>query len=165
MTGCGVPQISAIANIKKALCTRDLCNQNKYHIIADGGIKNSGDIVKALAVGANSVMIGKILASCDESPSSIIHSNGHNYKEYRGQSSYEFQKDNNIYRCDITPEGESFLIDSSGPVKSTLDLLVGGIKSGMSYLGVNNITELYEQSKFVKISQAGLNESKPHGKN
>jgi len=162
-TGHGIPQLSAIHYVKEAI--EDLRNPKDYHIIADGGIKNSGDIVKALAAGASSVMIGKVLASCNESPAPLIYHDGHSYKEYRGQSSYKFQKDNNIHRPDITPEGECFFIDSTGPVKDTIDLLVGGIRSGMSYAGALNLRELYLNSRFVEISNAGLKESYPHGKN
>lgn len=163
ISGHGIPQLSAIAEVRSGIEERT-ASFTEYHLIADGGIKNSGDIVKAFAAGANSVMIGKMFASCEESPSPVIHLNGHTYKEYRGQSSFNFQKDNNIYRPDVTPEGESFLIDFAGPVKNTLDLLVGGIRSGMSYCGAKTIQELYEKSSFVEITPAGLMESNPHGK-
>lgn len=159
ISGCGVPQLSAIADIRK-----EVQRYSEVHIIADGGIKTSGDIVKALAAGANSVMVGKMFASCKESPAELISIEGKEFKKYRGQSSYEFQKDNNIFRHKVTPEGESFLLDYSGTIEDTLNILVGGIKSGMSYCGVFTLEELYTNSKFVEITHNSLIESKPHGK-
>lgn len=149
MTGCGFPQLEAIKNISESV---------DIQIIADGGIKNSGDIVKALAAGADAVMIGSLFASCPESCAQQIQDEkGNKYKVYRGMASYSAKRDNKIN--DKYIEGESIMKRLSEPIKNILERLEAGIRSGFSYIGARNITELQNKAEFVEISQNSYLES------
>ncbi len=162
VAGIGVPQISAIYNCAVVAAKRGI------PIIADGGIKYSGDIVKALAAGANVVMLGSLLAGCAESPGETEIYQGRNYKVYRGMGSIGamdqgskdryFQQDNKK----LVPEGVEGRVPYKGTLADTIFQLVGGIRSGMGYCGCADIKTLHERAKFVRITGAGLKESHPH---
>jgi IMP dehydrogenase len=149
-TAHGIPTLQAVMDIREQF--PDVC------IIADGGIKNSGDIVKALAAGANAVMLGSLLSGTDETPGDVI--DGH--KHYQGSASFN----NKLTRGEETRnvEGESILVKCKGPVKDIVKDLLDGVRSGFSYSGANNLKELQENAQFIEITQAGYNESLPHGK-
>lgn len=164
VTGVGVPQVSAIQECKRAA--------KKYHIplIADGGIKYSGDITKALAVGADSVMIGSLFAGTEESPGEVVLYKGRSYKEYRGMGSIEAMKKGSKDRYfqeeaeenKLVPEGIEGRVSYRGALSACIFQLLGGVRSGMGYCGVKNIEELQEKTKFIQITPAGLKESHPH---
>ncbi len=162
VAGIGVPQITAVFDAAEAAA--------KYNVpvIADGGIKYSGDIVKALAAGATTVMLGSLLAGCEESPSDSEIYQGRQFKVYRGMGSLGamakgskdryFQEDNKK----LVPEGVEGRVPYRGMLADTIYQLVGGIKSGMGYCGCGTIDELHNKSQFIKITGAGLKESHPH---
>ena len=162
VAGIGVPQITAIYD-----CA---CAAAKYGVpvIADGGIKYSGDIVKALAAGANCVMLGSLLAGCEESPGDVEIYQGRSFKVYRGMGSLAAMKQGSADRYfqekdkKLVPEGVEGRVPYKGAVADTVFQLVGGIRSGMGYCGCPTIPELQERAKFVKITGAGLRESHPH---
>ncbi|MBA7498970.1 Inosine-5'-monophosphate dehydrogenase [subsurface metagenome] len=164
VSGVGVPQVSAIQECKRAA--------KKYHIplIADGGIKYSGDITKALAVGADSVMIGSLFAGTEESPGEVVLYKGRSYKEYRGMGSIGAMKKGSKDRYfqeeaeddKLVPEGIEGRVSYKGPLSACVYQLLGGVRSGMGYCGVKNIKELQGKTKFVQITSAGLRESHPH---
>lgn len=142
VTGAGMPQLTAIM---KAAETREKFGGPK--IIADGGIKNSGDIVKALGAGADFVMLGHLLAGHTECPGDVVEGpTGRRYKPYRGQSIFGTNE------LRYTPEGISGYVEEKGPVAGTLKRLIGGIKSGFSYSGARNIQELHERAEFIEVS-------------
>lgn len=157
VTGVGVPQLSAIMNIDKQCripvyegITGRLRMKLGPPIIADGGMKNSGDIVKALAAGADMVMLGSLLAGTDEAPGEQrLDRHGIVWRPYRGQSIF------GVNASHYTPEGVEGWVKAKGPVKGVLDRLAAGIRSGCSYVGARNLTELREKAKFVQITQAG----------
>lgn len=165
VTGVGVPQITAI---------RDAVSIAKKHnipVIADGGIKFSGDMVKALAVGANTVMLGSLLAGVEESPGETILYQGRTYKMYRGMGSIGAMKcgsKDRYFQEDVenerkfVPEGIEGRIPYRGSLSSNIYQLVGGIKAGMGYMGAGSISELQKRAKFIKISANGLKESHVH---
>ena len=156
VTGCGVPQLSAIMDIAKY----KLENNVPATIIGDGGVKNSGDILKALVAGADLVMSGSLFAGCKETPGEIVDG----MKVYRGMASKDAQVDWRKTDPDkIVPEGESSLVPYKGTYNNQLQLLVGGIKSGMSYLNTETIHNL-THVQFIKVSTNTLIENKPHGK-
>jgi len=159
VTGHGVPQLSAIMECREALGNAHW----KVGIIADGGIKTSGDIMKAIAAGADAVMIGNMLAGCDETPGAAIKTSHGTFKLYRGQSSRHFLND--IGKIGVASEGESIEIPSKGSTKSVIDELVGGIRSGLTYSGAGSIYEFKEKAVFVEISHHGWVESTPHALN
>jgi IMP dehydrogenase len=145
----------------------------KYNIpiIADGGIKFSGDIVKALAGGASAVMIGSLFAGCDESPGESIIYNGRRFKSYRGMGSLSAMKqgskdryfqDEQVEDNKLVAEGIEGMVPYKGPVKDFLYQLMGGLRSGMGYCGTATIQELQEKAEFIEITTAGLKESHPH---
>jgi len=142
VTGVGVPQFTAIQRAWNASLGYD-----NIKIIADGGIKNSGDIVKALAIGADAVMLGSLLAGTDECPGEtrVAPDNSH-WRPYQGQSIF------GVNETKYTPEGISGWVKSKGPVANVLKQLAGGIRSGMSYVGARNIKELQDRAKFVRVS-------------
>lgn len=164
IAGVGVPQVSAIQECKRAA--------KKYHIplIADGGIKYSGDITKALAVGADSAMIGSLFAGTEESPGEVVLYKGRSYKEYRGMGSIGAMKKGSKDRYfqeeaeddKLVPEGIEGRVSYKGLFSACVYQLLGGVRSGMGYCGVKNIKELQEKTKFVQITSAGLRESHPH---
>ena len=162
VTGIGVPQITAIIN-----CVNEA---KKYDIpvIADGGIKYSGDITKALACGASVIMAGSLFAGTEESPGETIVFEGRQYKEYRGMGSLAAMKDGSGDRYFQTntkkyvPEGVEGRVAYKGPVGEVVYQLLGGLKSGMGYVGSKDLNELYDKAKFIKISSASLIENHPH---
>ncbi len=162
VTGIGVPQITAIID-----CVNEA---NKYDIpvIADGGIKYSGDITKALACGAKVIMAGSLFAGTEESPGETIVFEGRQYKEYRGMGSLAAMKDGSGDRYFQTntkkyvPEGVEGRVAYKGPVGEVVYQLLGGLKSGMGYVGSKDLDELYDKAKFVKITSASLIENHPH---
>ena len=164
IAGIGVPQITAIQECKRAA--------RKYNIplIADGGIKYSGDIVKALAVGADSVMIGSLFAGTEESPGDVVLYKGRSYKEYRGMGSIGAMKKGSKDRyfqeetedSKLVPEGIEGRVSYKGLLSACIFQLLGGVRSGMGYCGVKNLQELLEKTSFVKITSAALRESHPH---
>ena len=162
VAGVGVPQITAVQEAVKAAAAMDRC------VIADGGIKYSGDIVKAMAVGANSVMIGSLFAGSEESPGETILYQGRRYKIYRGMGSIDAMKDGSSDRYfqekskKLVPEGIVGRVPYKGPVSDNLYQLVGGLRSGMGYVGAANLAELRDKAQFMEISTAGLRESHVH---
>ena len=155
MTGFGVPTLQAIADINEAY-------GHAISIIGDGGIKNSGDIVKSLAAGADAVMLGNLLAGTDESPGNIIKSQDLLYKVYRGSASFG----DKALRGEETRnvEGEEALVPYKGSVKRVVSNLLDGVRSGFSYGGASSIQELQANAEFIEITAHGLAESLPHGK-
>ena len=164
IAGVGVPQLSAIFDVAQALKGKDL------PIIADGGIRYSGDIVKALAAGANSIMAGSLFAGVDESPGETIIYNGRKYKSYRGMGSIEamqqgsgdryFQDpDEDIKK--LVPEGIVARVPYKGLLSEVIYQLIGGLRAGMGYCGAKNIEGLWD-ARFVRITNSGLHESHPH---
>ena len=162
VSGIGVPQISAV------LRCADKAAQYGIPVIADGGIKYSGDITKAIAAGANVVMMGSMLAGCEEAPGEQEVYQGRQFKVYRGMGSLGamqkgskdryFQEDNKK----LVPEGVEGRVPYRGPLSETVFQMMGGLRSGMGYCGARNIKELKENTKFVRITGAGLKESHPH---
>ncbi|MCS6838483.1 MAG: guanosine monophosphate reductase [Bdellovibrionaceae bacterium] len=154
ITGCGMPQLSAIA-----LCA-EVARDHKIPIIADGGLRASGDIVKALAAGAQSVMIGSLLAGTLETPGEVKHGR----KLYRGMASRSAQVS---WRGELpegmAPEGESTEVPIKGHVRHVILELTGGIRSGMSYLNAETIEEIPQKARFIEMTFNGYNESKAHG--
>ncbi len=164
VSGAGMPQLTAVFDVVKA------AEKHKIPVIADGGIKFSGDIVKALAAGASAVMIGSLFAGTDEAPGETILYQGRNYKLYRGMGSLGAMLDGSADRygqgkveaSKLIPEGIDGRVPAKGPLAGSLHQLVGGIRSGMGYCGAPNLKELREKAKFVRISNAGLKESHVH---
>lgn len=162
VAGIGVPQITAVYD-----CA---CAAAKYGVpvIADGGIKFSGDIVKALAAGANCVMLGSLLAGCEEAPGDVEIYQGRSFKVYRGMGSLAAMKKGSADRYfqdkskKLVPEGVEGRVPYKGSVADTIFQLVGGIRSGMGYCGCPTIPDLQERAEFVRITGAGLRESHPH---
>ena len=165
VAGIGVPQISAIMEVKKAL------NKKNIKIISDGGIKFSGDIAKALAAGADAIMMGSIFAGTDESPGKKFKRNGKIYKQYRGMGSIGamsagsanryFQK-NYKDKAKFVPEGVEGRVEYKGKVSKIIYQLQGGLRSSMGYIGAKNLKEINKKAKFVKITKAGFYESMVH---
>lgn len=151
-TGCGVPQLTAIADVASAIP-----KDSTVGIIADGGIASSGSIVKALAAGANMVMIGNLFAGTDETPGEVFHNN----KWYRGQASRMFQEEWKGKATSI--EGVAHLLPCKGSVVDIFKDLISGILSGMSYLNARNLAELRENAVFIRQTSSGYRESTPHG--
>ena len=165
VAGIGVPQAQALFNC------RDVCLKAGVPFISDGGIKYSGDIVKALSCGASSVMIGSLFSGTDESPGEIVFYQGRSYKVYRGMGSLGAMplgsKDRYAQASvgdhhKLVPEGIEGQVPYQGPLSSNIYQLMGGVKSGMGYVGAKNIDELHKKSKFQRISSASLKESHPH---
>lgn len=165
IAGIGVPQITAI---------RKVCSVAKKHgipVIADGGIKYSGDITKALAAGADSVMIGNLLAGSDEAPGEVVLYQGRTYKVYRGMGSIEamragsrdrYAQDDEMMEAKLVPEGIEGRVPYRGNIGAIVYQLVGGLRAGMGYTGSATLKELQENAKFVKLTNAGLQESHVH---
>lgn len=162
VSGVGVPQITAIMNAYQATAPAGV------PIIADGGLRNSGDIVKALVAGASAVMIGSMFAGTDEAPGEVIELNGKKYKSYRGMGSLAAMKKGSADRYGgngsnkVTPEGVEGLVPYKGPVADQIEKLLGGIRSGMGYCGARNIVDLHRYGVFTKVSKATVIESHPH---
>jgi IMP dehydrogenase len=162
IAGIGVPQITAVYDCAKA------AREYGIPVIADGGIKYSGDMVKAIAAGASVVMIGNILAGTEESPGETIIYQGRSYKVYRGMGSLGAMADGSKDRYfqenmdKLVPEGIEGRVPYKGPISDTVFQLIGGLRSGMGYCGVKNIEELKTNTQFIRITGAGLKESHPH---
>ncbi len=165
VAGVGVPQLTAIALVA------DKASEYGLHVIADGGIRYSGDIVKAIAAGADAVMLGSLLAGTKEAPGKEVIINGRRYKQYRGMGSLgammkggaeRYYQKGHMKTKKFVPEGVEGVVPYKGPVSEVLYQLVGGLKSGMGYVGARNIKELKEKGEFVIITQAGVRESHPH---
>jgi IMP dehydrogenase len=165
VAGVGIPQLSAI------LETTELSSKHGIPIIADGGIKFSGDITKALAAGALSVMIGNLFAGTDESPGDIVLYQGRSYKVYRGMGSLEAMKEGSRDRyfqedveseTKLVPEGIEGRVPYRGALSYCIQQLIGGLKAGMGYVGARTIQELQQKAKFIRITSSGLRESHVH---
>ena len=160
----GLPQFTAIQSCYPVTKKFGTC------LIADGGIKYSGDMVKALAAGADVVMIGSLLAGTDESPGETVYYQGRTYKAYRGMGSIEAMREGNRDRYgqaevedrDLIPEGIEGMVPYRGELSQVLHQLLGGVRAGLGYLGCRNLTELRERAEFVRISAQGLRESHVH---
>lgn len=157
VTGHGVPQLSAILDVVSQLDA----NTNDVSVIADGGIRTPGDIVKALAAGADAVMLGSLLAGTDEAAGERIVEDGIAYKTFRGMASYAVQKEK---RQGKTPrvEGVSARVPYRGPVSDTIANLEAGIRSGLSYSGCRTISDLHSRAEFVVVTSNSVKESHPH---
>lgn len=164
VAGVGLPQFTAIRNCSPVAKKFGRC------LIADGGIKYSGDIVKALAAGADVVMIGSLFAGTDEAPGEMVFYQGRTYKTYRGMGSLEAMRDGNRDRYgqgsveshELVPEGIEGMVPYRGELSQVVFQLVGGVRAGLGYLGCNNLEELREKAEFVRISPQGLKESHVH---
>ncbi len=169
VTGIGVPQITAIANVSKAL-------KGKVPVIADGGIRFSGDISKALAAGANTVMIGSMFAGTEESPGEIELYQGRTYKSYRGMgsigamsqaegSSDRYFQERGTGSDKLVPEGVEARVPYKGPVHTIIHQLSGGLLAAMGYTGCETISELHKKAQFMQVTHAGIRESHVHDVN
>ncbi len=163
VTGAGMPQISAITEALRACLDKDI------PIIADGGVKYSGDVAKAIAAGSDSVMIGSLLAGTDESPGETILFEGRSYKVYRGMGSLESMRKGSADRYfqegqadKMVPEGIVGRVPYKGPVAESIFQLTGGLRAGMGITGCKDIAEFKKKARFVRITGAGLRESHPH---
>jgi IMP dehydrogenase len=165
VTGIGVPQVTAVSDVVKVARKRSI------PVISDGGIKHSGDATKALAAGADSVMVGGLFAGTDESPGETVLFQGRTYKVYRGMGSIEAMKrgskdryfqDDVESELKLIPEGIEGRVPHKGPLSSTIFQLIGGLKAGMGYCGSKNIRELHGKARFLRISSSGLRESHVH---
>ncbi len=170
VTGVGVPQISAIANVVSALKEQDV------PVIADGGIRFSGDIAKAIAAGANSIMLGSILAGTEEAPGEVELYQGRSYKSYRGMGSVgamsgesnsgdRYFQENVSTSEKLVPEGIEGRVPYKGSVETTLHQMLGGLQQSMGYTGNKDIESMRTKTKFVKITASGINESHVHDVN
>ncbi|HUB09013.1 MAG TPA: IMP dehydrogenase [Myxococcales bacterium] len=165
VAGVGVPQVSAIDD-----CAR-VAQKSRIPIVSDGGIKFSGDVVKALAAGASAVMIGSLFAGTEEAPGDVILYQGRSYKLYRGMGSLGAMRQGSkdrYFQGDVTdaeklvPEGIEGRVPYKGTVAMNIHQLVGGIRAGMGYLGCKTLADLREKARFIRITQAGLRESHVH---
>jgi IMP dehydrogenase len=167
VAGVGVPQLFAVSECAKAARSKNI------PIIADGGIKLSGDITKALAAGASAVMIGSLFAGSDETPGDIIEENGKTYKAYRGMGSMgamaqaqgskdRYFQSNVADSKKLVPEGIEGRIACRGPISHSIHQLIGGLRAGMGYTGSETIGALWDKATFVRITNSGLAESHPH---
>ncbi|MFH1787034.1 MAG: IMP dehydrogenase [archaeon] len=163
IAGVGVPQLSAIAAVA------DVAHEHKVPVIADGGIVYSGDIAKAIAAGADCVMIGNLLAGTDEAPGRLTIVEGRKYKQYRGMGSLGamatsadryFQ--DGVAKAKTVPEGIEGLVPYKGPVADVLHQLVGGLRAAMGYVGAKSVPELKKKARFIRMTPAGVQESHPH---
>lgn len=167
VAGIGVPQLSAIMNVASGMKR----SKRRVPVIADGGIKSSGDVVKALAAGAQSVMMGNMFAGTDEAPGGVEYVGGRMYKVYRGMGSLDAMDLGSKDRYGqgainekkkFVPEGVSGRVAYKGPVSPIIYQLAGGVRSGMGYNGAKNISDLQKSAKFVRITASSLKESHPH---
>ncbi len=171
VAGVGVPQVTAIMEAHKACVKADI------PLIADGGLQYSGDIAKAIVAGADTVMLGSLLAGCDESPGDLVEINGRKFKSYRGmgslgamqsrgeQKSYSkdrYMQDDVLSEDKLVPEGIEGKVSYRGPVAVVVHQLVGGLRSGMGYAGAATIADLQRNGMLIQITSAGLQESHPH---
>jgi IMP dehydrogenase len=170
VAGVGVPQVTAIYEAALA------CRAAGVPVVGDGGLQYSGDIAKALVAGADTVMLGSLLAGCEESPGDLVFVNGKQYKNYRGMGSIgamasrgktSYSRDR-YFQADvpsddkIVPEGIEGQVPYRGPLAAVAHQLIGGLQQSMFYTGARSIPELQEKGRFVRITPAGLKESHPH---
>ena len=162
VTGAGVPQLTAIRNCAEAAAAADV------PIIADGGIRGSGDLTKALAAGAHTAMLGNLLAGTEESPGASVTRGGRQYKIYRGMASLwtsaerrDMPQDDELL-SEIVPEGIEATVPYRGRVSAVLGQLIGGLRSGMSYCGATTLAELRANARFIRVTEAGVREGMPH---
>jgi len=166
VSGCGIPQVTAIADVAA------VARPQGVPVIADGGVKSSGDVSKAIAAGASTVMLGNMLAGTDEAPGEVVMYQGRSYKIYRGMGSLEVMREGKSRdryfqeaaapETKLVPEGIEGMVPYRGSVASILHMIVGGLRSGMGYAGCRTIAELQEKARFIRISPAGLKESHVH---
>lgn len=162
ISGVGVPQLSAIMDVVS------VASKKKVPVIADGGMRNSGDIAKALAGGASAVMLGNLLAGTDETPGNIVEKDGKKFKEYRGMGSASViksaagQERYFTHGRKAVPEGVEALVPYKGPVSDVVATLTSGIQVGMGYAGAKTIPEFAKKAQFVRITHASIAEGKPH---
>ena len=171
IAGVGVPQVTAIMEAAKA------CKKADVPLIADGGLQYSGDIAKAIVSGADTVMLGSLLAGCDESPGELLESGGNKYKRYRGMGSLgamqsrgesksyskdRYMQDDVLSEDKLVPEGIEGKVAYRGTAAEVVHQLVGGLRSGMGYAGAENIAALQRRGRLIQITSAGLQESHPH---
>jgi IMP dehydrogenase len=171
VAGVGVPQVTAIMEAAKA------CQKADIPLIADGGLQFSGDIAKAIVAGADTVMLGSLLAGCDESPGELLEVNGKKFKRYRGMGSLgamqsrgesksyskdRYMQDDVLAEDKLVPEGIEGKVSYRGPASDVVHQLVGGLRSGMGYAGAENIGALQRRGRLIQITAAGLQESHPH---
>ncbi len=165
VTGAGIPQITAIADVYKVTREKDI------PLIADGGIKYSGDITKAIAAGASSVMLGNMFAGTEEAPGEVVIYQGRSYKIYRGMGSLGAMKEGGRDRyfqdvlppdSKLAPEGIEGMVPYKGNVANIIQMMVGGLKAGMGYAGCRTIEELHKNGKFIQVTAAGTRESHVH---
>ena len=170
ITGSGVPQLTAILDSVK------IAKKYEIPVISDGGIRNSGDLTKALAAGSSSVMVGSLLGGTDESPGKTLVKNGKKYKIYRGMASFyaslgrKYREEGEQIKesdelNDYVPEGVEAMVSYKGSVVEIIRQLVGGLRSGLSYCGAKTINEMQQNAEFVRITTAGYIESQPHDVN
>lgn len=170
IAGVGVPQLTAISSVA------DVAHDHGVTVIGDGGLRYSGDVAKAIAVGADAVMAGSLLAGTAESPGEVVIMNGRKFKQYRGMGSlgamtggsgagtdrYFQEVKGPMKHAKLVPEGVEGVVPFKGPVNEVIFQLMGGLKASMGYCGANNIPEMWEKSHFVKITSSGMTESHPH---
>ena len=171
VAGVGVPQITAIMEAAKA------CKKADIPLIADGGLQYSGDIAKAIVSGADTVMLGSLLAGCEESPGELVEIDGRKFKTYRGMGSLgamqsrgtkksfskdRYMQDDVLAEDKLVPEGIEGKVAYRGPVSEVVHQLVGGLRSGMGYAGAEDIAALQKRGRLIQITAAGLQESHPH---
>ena len=168
VAGVGVPQVTAVYDAAQALAGQGI------PVIADGGVRNSGDIAKAIAAGADVVMLGSMLAGTDEAPGEVIVAQGERFKEYRGMGSLgamkarSFSKDR-YFQGDVEdvekliPEGIEGRVPYKGPLAPIVHQVVGGLRQSMGYCGAATIEDMKTRTRFTRITPAGLHESHPHG--
>jgi IMP dehydrogenase len=166
VSGCGVPQITAIADVAGA------ARPAGVPVIADGGVKSSGDVAKAIAAGADTVMLGNMLAGTDEAPGEVVMYQGRSYKIYRGMGSLEvlregksrdrYFQDSPAAEAKMVPEGIEGMVPYKGPAAGIVNMLIGGLRLGMGYAGARTIAEFQDKARFIRISMAGLKESHAH---
>ncbi|GAA3058123.1 hypothetical protein GCM10020000_46060 [Streptomyces olivoverticillatus] len=171
VAGIGVPQVTAIYEAAQA------CHAAGVPLIGDGGLQYSGDIAKAIAAGADTVMLGSLLAGCEESPGEMVFINGKQFKSYRGMGSLgamqsrgqarsyskdRYFQDNVLSEDKLVPEGIEGQVPYRGPLASVAHQLIGGLRASMGYVGSANVQELKDKGTFVRITAAGLKESHPH---
>jgi IMP dehydrogenase len=162
ISGVGMAQFTAVQEVAEVCRPAGVC------VIADGGIRYSGDIVKALAGGADAVMLGSLLAGTSESPGNMVKSQGRTFKEYRGMGSLKAMRKGSGDRYGqnssgkLVPEGVEARVPYKGPLADVVFQLIGGLRSGMGYVGANNLDELRAKARFVRITAGGLKESHPH---
>jgi IMP dehydrogenase len=170
IAGVGVPQLTAISNVA------DIAREHGIPVVGDGGLRYSGDLAKAIGIGADTVMLGSLLAGTHEAPGDVVIMNGRKYKQYRGMGSlgamtggsgagtdrYFQEVKGPMKHAKLVPEGVEGVVPYKGPVSEILFQLIGGLKASMGYSGALNIREMQERAKFIRITASGVTESHPH---